>query len=157
VTLSENDRAQIRRYLDGSNWMQLATTRGVHPRISHHWFAPDDDLNLYIITRHTRIHSHELALNPHIAGGIALPPFDGLGTLVFGATFQGTATQTPDDEIEHAWTHYRQRFPFVDTRWNPGMITTGAIESRIYKITPTVFRIFDETLNIPGNILQIRL
>jgi uncharacterized protein YhbP (UPF0306 family) len=157
MTPTRKERNQIRRFLDGSNWMQLATTRGVQPRISHHWFAPDDDLNLYIFTRHTRNHSDELTQNPSVAGGIALPPFRGLGTRALGATFQGTAQLAPDDELDDAWDHYRRRFPYVATRWSPSMMRAGTIDNRIYTIRPTVFRIFDESLGIPGNVLEIHL
>ncbi|CAN5115414.1 hypothetical protein BH11ACT4_BH11ACT4_16580 [soil metagenome] len=157
MALTKKEHAQIRRFLDGSNWMQLATSNDDHPRISHHWFAPDDDHNLYIFTRYTRTHSQELTLNPNVAGGIALPPFHGLGTRALGASFQGTANLAEGPELDDAWAHYRKRFPYVATRWSPAMMRDGSIDNRIYKITPSTFRIFDESLGIEGNVLEIDL
>lgn len=95
MTGSDSERERARTYLDGSNWMQLAPTRDNRPRTTHLWFASDDELSLYVVSRYTRVHSTELMNNPHVAGGIALPPFDGLGTLGRGNHIQDRPHRVP--------------------------------------------------------------
>lgn len=153
--LSPIDEELVRTYLDGAGWMQLATMREDQPQLAHLWFARDDQMNIYFSSRNTRQHSENITTNPRVAGGVALPPFSGLGTFAFGLTFEGTVAEVNPSEMDEAYDIYRARWPYARQILTPDKMLTNQIPNRFYRITPTLFRVFDESRFLPDNPKQI--
>ncbi len=138
----------IREFLQVSKLMQVATCIDNQSWLAHVWFSYDEDLNLYFISRNDRRHSREIRSQPKVAGGIVNPPFEGLGQKVRGLTFQGVAEEVQSSSIREAYGHYQKRWIKVVEHVRLEDIINGVTKVRVYKITPTLYVLFDET-NFP--------
>jgi uncharacterized protein YhbP (UPF0306 family) len=144
----ERIRGLIEEYLNAAKLMQVATCINDQPWLAHVWFAPDDKLNLYFISRRDRRHSEEIRTQHKVAGGIVQPPFEGLGQKVRGLTFQGTAEQVGLVHLREAYGVYKRKWPQVTEHAGIDGIISNAIATRFYKIAPSLYVLFDE-VNFP--------
>lgn len=128
-------------YLGKATLMQVATVSGARPWVCSVYFAFDEALSLYWISRKDRRHSVELLRNQNVAGSIVLPHTP--GDDVQGIQFEGTATQLSHvREAKKGLDTYAIRFNMSHKRVSE--IISGVDEHVCYKITPTSFVLFDE-------------
>lgn len=138
-------KSYIIAYLTKANLMQVATSNGKKPWVCSVYFAFDDELNLYWISKTTRRHSEELRRNSHIAGAIVVSHT--MGDKVRGLQFEGRATELTDKKramLGMSW--YAKRFGMPKERMQ--RIVENLDGHVCYKIAPKLYVLFDE-LNFP--------
>jgi uncharacterized protein YhbP (UPF0306 family) len=114
------------------------------------YFAFDEKLNIYWISKPNRRHSEEIRNNDKVAGIIVLPHTP--GDKVRGIQFQGVAKELATKaEASHGMKYYAERFDMKQKRVNA--VLDGTDGHVCYKITPTLFVLFDEK-NFPDNSRQ---
>lgn len=133
----------IKKYLNESKFMQLATAVDNKPWVCTLHFVADEDANIYWLSLPTRRHSEEIAQNPHIAVAIAVKT----DMPVIGVQAEGTAELVTDLEtITKVMDLYVERHgtgkTFVDR------VVQGIDNHKMYKLTPTRIQLFDE-VNFP--------
>lgn len=137
----ETIRKHIEGYLHEARLMQVATARDNQPWACSVYFAYDDKLNLYWISKQTRRHSQEILKNNKVAGTIVLSHTP--GDKVHGLQFQGTAQELNEKkDAETAMKYYGSRYGMPQER------ITAIIENTdghvCYRITPSLIVLFDE-------------
>lgn len=143
----------LKKYLDTAKAMQLATSNKNQPWVCTVWFAHDKELNLYFISKRARRHSTEITDNPKVAGAIVNIKLEGLGQKVRGVTFQGTAKEVTGLEIVKAYRIYGRKWKNTLKLYDLKELVKRISKSSIYKITPSLFVLFDE-VNFPGQPRQ---
>ena len=151
--MKPNLRELVSNYLREAKLMQIATVKDNKPWVATVWYAFDDDLNLYFISRKTRRHSVELGKNSAIAGAI-VKQHKTLGVKTRGIQFEGNATEVSILELPKSFNLFVKRFP----KAKKFMISVRAIiknitDHHIYKIVPSSIVLFDE-VNFPDNSRQ---
>lgn len=140
----------IIEYLTKANMMQVATSKHDRPWVCNVYFAFDDKLNLYWISKITNRHSEELRNNEHVAGAIVLPHT--MGDKVRGIQFEGIAKELIDPKIaEDAMQWYAKRYGMPADRVKSIVENTDG--HVVYVITPKTYVLFDE-VNFPDNPRQ---
>jgi uncharacterized protein YhbP (UPF0306 family) len=140
----------IQDYLRQARMLQVATAANNQPWACTVYFACDEKLNLYWISKPSRRHSEEIRNNTKVAGTIVLPHTP--GDDVRGIQFQGTAQEVKNKlTAAEAMKYYAKRYGMKEERVNA--ILSGADGHTCYKITPTLFVLFDE-VNFPKNPRQ---
>ncbi len=128
-------------YLQKATLMQVATSINDQPWACSVYFAYDNSLNLYWISKPTRRHSQEIRKNKKVAGTIVLPHTP--GDKVRGLQFAGKAKElTNKKEIELAMRYYGQRFKMPAARIKT--IVNNKDEHLCYIISPKLFVLFYE-------------
>lgn len=145
-----NLRKLIEDYLKEAKLMQVATSLANQPWVASVYFAYDDLLNLYWISRPTRRHSRELKKNEKVAGTVVLPHTH--GEKVRGLQFEGVAKELNGQKAKEAMEHYSKCYPDISQEKIEAIIE-GKDSHVCYQITPTAFILFDE-VNFPDNPRQ---
>lgn len=139
----------IVEYLEKARLMQIATSNNTKPWICSVYFASDEFLNLYWISRPGTRHSLEIKENEKVAGTIVLPHTP--GDDVRGIQFEGIAKELEKEEAKLGIRYYARRYKMPEKRVKTILDNT---EGHIcYKISPSVFILFDE-VNFPKNPRQ---
>ncbi|HSD98885.1 MAG TPA: pyridoxamine 5'-phosphate oxidase family protein [Patescibacteria group bacterium] len=139
----------ITEYLESARLMQVATAKDNQPWVCTVYFAYDDKLNLYWLSKPERRHSQEIAINEKVAGTIVLPHTP--GDEVRGIQFQGIAKKLEKQDGEHGLKTYATRMKMGEERKKK--IQDGTDGHMVYHIKPTLFVLFDEK-NFPDNPRQ---
>lgn len=147
-----NLRSLIEEYLKKAKLMQIATDKKNKPWIASVWYAHDEQLHLYFLSRKNRRHSFELKENPHIAGAIVIPHTKGSGETVRGLQFEGVARETNKTELTKAKNLYEKKHEQAE-RLDLTELLKPDIQYTYYIIEPKLFVLFDE-LNFPENPRQ---
>ena len=143
-------RTLIEDYLKEAKMLQVVTAKGNKPWACTVYFAFDEKLNLYWISRPDRRHSEEIRSNDKVAGVIVLPHTP--GDDVRGIQFQGVAKElTGKSETMQGMKYYAKRYGMKQERVNA--ILDGSDGHVCYKITPSLYVLFDET-NFPNDPRQ---
>lgn len=149
--MSKNNlKKLIRDYLNTAVMMQIATSKSNQPWACTVYFTHDEYFNLYWLSLPSRRHSEEIRTNEKVAGTIVLPHT--LGDDVRGLQFQGIARElATKEEAILGMQYYAKRYGMSQDR------VTSIVENKdghlCYKITPSLFVLFDE-LNFPDNSRQ---
>lgn len=139
-------RNLISDYLKHAFIMQLSTSVNNQSWTCTVYFAYDENLNLYWISRPDRRHSQEITQNPKVSGAIV--KLHTYGEKVRGVQYQGTAQKLENEEEVFAIETYTNRYNTARPRVTPQE------ESRsIYRVKPELFVLFDE-VNFPENPRQ---
>jgi len=90
--------SNVRKHIDKSFHMSLATVSDNKPWVCEVHFAYDSDLNIYFVSKVTTRHCKEIAANQHVAGNIVKQ--HGLEESPHGVYFEGYAEliEYPSDE-----------------------------------------------------------
>lgn len=140
-----NLKRLIKDYLEEAKILQVATSVKNQPWACTVYFAFDDDLNLYWLSKPTRRHSQELRDNEKVSGTVVLPHTP--GDKVRGVQLQGIAKELNSRaEAGLAMKHYARRFGMNTKRVKAILDNTDG--HVCYKITPTLYVLFDE-VNFP--------
>ena len=144
-----NLKGLITTYLQEAQLMQIATAKNNQPWVCSVYFAFDDNLNLYWISKKETRHSLEIGTNEKVAGTIVLPHIP--GQKVRGLQFQGTGRKAIGDTMQKAMDTYATRMGMKEERKQK--ILTGEDAHAPYTIKPSLFVLFDE-MNFPDNPRQ---
>lgn len=140
----------ITEYLKKAKMMQIATAVGNQPWACTVYFAYDEDLNLYWISKPSRRHSEEIRNNEKVAGTIVLPHTP--GNKVRGIQFQGVGKELRNvDDVKIAIKYYGDRYKMPKDRIDEIINNTDGHVP--YKIKPSLYVLFDEE-NFPDNPRQ---
>ena len=146
-----NLRKLIEDYLKEAKMLQVVTSKNNQPWACTVYFAFDENLNLYWLSKPTNRHSEEIRNNEKVAGTIVLPHVP--GDKGRGIQLQGIAKELNSrSEAEVGMKYYAKRFGLKLKRVK--VILDGSDGHRCYKITPDYYVMFDE-LNFPDNPRQI--
>lgn len=138
-------RKLIEEYLDEAKTLQVATVSKNKPWVCTVFFAFDEKLNLYWLSKPSRRHSKELRANSSVAGTIVLPHVHGQS--VRGIQLEGTAEEIKEKtEAQQAMEFYANRFEIGSKRVSA--IVNGTDGHLCYKLTPVRYVLFDE-VNFP--------
>ncbi len=145
-------RKLVVQYLEEAKLMQIATTKNNKPWVATVWYAHDEKLNLYFISRKTIRHSIELKENPNVAGAIVKSHVIGSGEKVRGLQFEGVAEECFGKDLEKALELYMNKYSTaekipLEELQDPNFIAT------FYIIHPRMFVLFDE-INFPDEPRQ---
>ena len=127
-------------YLEHARLMQVATSKDNQPWVCSVYFAYDDELNLYWLSKLDRRHSLEIEQNEKVAGTIVLPHTP--GDKVRGLQFAGIAKKLVGEELKQGLNVYAKRMGTKEEKQQS--ILDGTLGHTIYKIKPSVFVLFDE-------------
>ena len=142
-------RELIREYLQDSKLMHLATSVNDRPWLCQVWFAYDEGLNLYFISKDSRRHSKEILAQSRVAGGMVNHSLKGFGQKVRGLSFEGWAEElSGKKEIGAAFRIYSKRWPKAKDHYRLEELSSGESHSRIFRILPERYVLFDE-VNFP--------
>lgn len=144
-------KEEVKTYLASTQLMQIATSRNDQPWSATVYFAYDDDLNIYWLSRSDRRHSQDIEMNPKVSGSVA--KLHTYGEKVRGVQFEGVAEKLVDSQASQGLEIYYNRYNKARDRVRN--ILVGAVGETIviYKIKPTKFVLFDE-VNFPDNPRQ---
>lgn len=105
-------RNLIDTYLSETNQLQLATCAENKPWIATVYFAHDEKLNLYWLSRRGRRHSKELYVNAPVAAAVVKQHT--VGDKVRGIQCEGTSHEATDDYFEIAHQLFSKKFGTKD-------------------------------------------
>jgi uncharacterized protein YhbP (UPF0306 family) len=129
--MSVDVESVIRKYIDATLHMSLATVSGNKPWVCELHFTYDDDLNIYFRSLKSRRHSQEIAANPHVAGNIVRQ--HAVGEFPHGIYFEGTA-QLVDNQSKFAelYGYFKRRQTVTESIIDDAKREDG---HQFYKIT----------------------
>ncbi|HVZ12452.1 MAG TPA: pyridoxamine 5'-phosphate oxidase family protein [Patescibacteria group bacterium] len=142
-------REVIKQDLNTARMMQVATVKDNQPWNCTVYFAVDDNLNLYWISKPEARHSQEIKNNSKVA--VAIPvKFDDL--TVRGISLEGQATEVVStDEIKEKVKLYSDKFNRGEDWYKD--FAAGNNPHKLYRIKPTKVVLFDR-VNFPDNDRQ---
>lgn len=139
----ESTKKLIRRYLNDTKVMQLATVGDNKPWISNVHFISDDEGNLYWLSREKRRHSKEINANPNIAVSIVIK-----GDMpVIGIQASGIAEKVTDIKTKkNVILNYVKKHGTGKEFYKRAL--AGINSHKLYCMRPEFYSLFDE-VNFP--------
>lgn len=139
------DKKDLLAYLQTQHLMAISTV-GDAPWASTVFFVADEALNLYFVSDPDSDHCSHITKNPNVAMAI----FDSrqrVSDQKIGVQMKGRAVQLADPESIRGplslWNGHNPGFEQVITVEN---MEKGMIHSKVYKISPTYVKFFNEKL-----------
>lgn len=133
----------ILEYLEKNKLMTVATADNNIPWAATVFFAFDQGLNLYFISREDRRHSQEIIKNPVVA--ITINQDFGKPGKVKGVQIQGEAAISEDrQDLDKFIKRFAWAQKFLDSH-------------KLFKIKPTFIRYLDDEKFGPGQIRELNL
>jgi nitroimidazol reductase NimA-like FMN-containing flavoprotein (pyridoxamine 5'-phosphate oxidase superfamily) len=141
----------IKKYINQSNILQLATSVKDMPWVVTLHFYADEDLNLYWSSRHNRRHSQEVLTNPNASATILVHENTQKENWVIGVTLSGQAELVEDlnDSIAQAYVKKLLKDPDL-----PLKIRDGSVPDKWYRLKPETIILFDNK-DFPENPRQV--
>lgn len=141
---------EIEPYLKDERICVVASCENNQPWAATVFYAYDNDVNIYFLSGLHRRHSKEILNNNRVAVAIAEHRYE-LGDKVKGIQVEGTCVPLSGVEAAEAFKCFKARFPQVDKLLHINLLTdevssfpTGTAVHRIWKLTPTRVKVFDE-------------
>lgn len=136
-------KSLIAELMHANRVMVLATTNGQRPWVATVFYAFDEALTLYFVSKRQSRHARELVANPHVAavvhGGDAKPGG------ACGFQLDGKAEPVGVLELPHAVKIYARRFPWArDAFADPKKLLEESGRARFYKVAPATIVYLDE-------------
>lgn len=149
-------RTVLEEYVEAGKLMQLATLNADgSPHMCNVWYDPHFDPDvLRFLSRHDRLHSEHVRAGRPVAGSIVAVPLEGLGQVVRGVTFSGTAVELPRTGIPDQLRDFISRWPNARDGIDEARLATGATPTRLYEIRVSEWVLFDEQ-NFPDQPRQV--
>lgn len=138
----------IRQYIKEGRMLQIATVNGDQPWSCTVYYASDENLNLYWISKPDTRHSKEIQKHSKVAASIPIK-FDDL--TVVGLQLEGDARIVEDKEARDKVKLYSDKFNRGE-QWYKDFIA-GKNPHKLYAIKPRLFVLFDR-VNFPQNDRQ---
>ena len=143
-----HNKHKLLEYLKSHKLMSLATFSS-KPWISTVYYAVDNQMNLYFVSKPQTRHCKDIASNRHVACAIA-DSTQKVTSKKTGVQIQGVATPVNDTEkIKWALKMWNKAHSGVERIINLENMTKGVIKSRVYQIKPKLIKFFNEDLYGP--------
>lgn len=131
----------VKKYLSRGRMMQVATVSSNQPWCCTVYFVPDQDFNVYWISKPQTRHSLEIKQYSTVAAAIPVKYVP--GKPVVGLQIEGDAEEMNDQTaITKPITLYAKRYQ-TGAKWLEDFLA-GKSKHKLYKITPRCFVLFDE-------------
>lgn len=119
------------------------------------FFSYDPDYNIYFISDPKTRHCQMIMNNGKVSGAIYSSKSQ-WGTDIQGIQFEAQAERVPIFKILSIGAAYLKRFPIAEKFIaSPEFFNTDKISSRLYRLTPVMFQIYDEIAFKPEPIRRI--
>lgn len=132
-------RDAIIHCLDTVEIMQIATVSGEQPWSATVFFAADNAHEIFWLSPPNARHSRELLLNDRVAATISMPQH--YGDAWVGLQIEGTVKEVDLNETEQFFQAYGERF---NAHYRLDAMRNGEDASRLYRLKPSVFVLYDE-------------
>ena len=134
-------RILITEYLESNNMMQIATCINNIPWCCTVYYAMDDDLNLYWISKPERRHSKEAEVNSNISSAVVSPHVP--GDPVRGISIEGGAGMISKDSVEFdsMFSNYSDKFGWSDDAIEE--MRSGENTHELYVLRPSSIVLLD--------------
>lgn len=131
-----------KKHLKTVHMMQIATLSDKQPWCCTVYFVPDEELNLYWISKPDRRHSEEIHKHQEVAAAIPIKHVP--GKAVVGISLEGDAFLVKDDtkEVKMAARLYADRYK-TGEKWYRNFIA-GKNPHKLYRLSPRLMVLFDE-------------
>jgi uncharacterized protein YhbP (UPF0306 family) len=144
----------VKEYFLSGKLLHLATSFNSNSWLCHVWYAIHEENKSIIYTSNRlRRHSQEIFNNPKVAGGVVAVNLEGLGQKVRGLSFEGTAAEASESELENIYESYALRWPQVRSMFSTQDILSKKVDMRMYCVKFTKIVLFDE-VNFPSSPRQ---
>lgn len=131
----------VRQHLQVRKMMQLATSVDNQPWCVTVLFVPDEQLNLYWVSKPDTRHSQEIMKNPKVAAAIPVK-LATEGDKV-GLSVEGEAQEVSDPEtLKKAVGLYAKRYS-IEQKWQDDFLA-GNNAHKMYKLNSKMFVLFDQ-------------
>jgi uncharacterized protein YhbP (UPF0306 family) len=132
-------RDAVISYLDTAAIMQIATVSGEQPWAATVFFAADNAHEIFWLSPPNARHSRELNMNDRVAATVTLP--HQYGDAWQGLQVEGTVKEIDLAETEQLFQAYAERF---NAHYRLPAILSGDDASRLYRLKPSLFVLYDE-------------
>ena len=131
----------VRQHLQTGRMMQLATSVNNQPWCCTVFFVPDDEFNLYWISKSETRHSKELIINTKAA--VAIPIKFAVEGKRVGLQIEGEAKVVEEiEEIKRGARLFSDRYQTGEI-WYTDFVA-GKNEHKLYKFRSKIFGVFDQ-------------
>ena len=141
----KNWKKIVEEYLAKTRMLQIATCIDDQPWNVTVYFAYDDDLNIFWISKKATRHSQEIMKNPKVAGILVYDQQPSQKTIK-GLSFEGIAEVLNGEDEEKASKIYIEQLNREQTLLED--IRSGKNPHKIYRIKPKRFVLIDSTNKI---------
>lgn len=144
----KNNKQRLLEYLRFQNLMSLATC-GKRMWISTVYYVVDEQLNLYFLSEPMTIHCQDIKENSQVACAIA-DSKQKVTDKKIGVQARGIASEVNSlEKIKWVLAMWNKHNPGIENIINLKNIQRKVINSKIYKIKPSVIKFFNEELYGP--------
>jgi uncharacterized protein YhbP (UPF0306 family) len=144
----------VNEYLQSGKLLHLATSVNSTAWLCHVWYGVHEkDRSIVYTSNRLRRHSQEISINSKVAGGVVSMDLEGLGQKVRGLSFEGTAIEAVESDLENAYESYASRWPQVRNMFSIQDIRSKKVDMRMYVLNFTKMVLFDE-VNFPSSPRQ---
>lgn len=141
----------ISEYFESAQLLQIITSVNDQPWGATVYFAYDESLNIYWISRTDRRHSKEIMQNQKVAGVVV--KYHTYSEKVRGVQLEGVAEELMGEEADKCMMIYEKRFNVPRARV---LNISGEVYQErkvLYRLKPSYIVLFDE-VNFPENPRQ---
>lgn len=138
------------KYLQEARVIQLATSADDKPWACNVHFYADDDFNIYWFSSQQRLHSLQIAANPHAAAVLMVKQDSPTDSTVIGVSLAGPVELIENLDKSIAQAFIKKQGKSEDYLDN---ILDGSSDHKCYKLSPTQIVLFDNK-HFPDNPRQ---
>ena len=147
MSLSKDElKKHILRYLENNRLMALATSKNDIPWVATVFFAYDQDLNIYFISRPETRKTQHLQVNPNVS--VVVNHHQPKSGLVKGVQLEGTAQVLDKNKEIKELEIFKKRHNWADEYLH---------NHELYKIIPKKIYYLDDELFGPGGREELEL
>jgi uncharacterized protein YhbP (UPF0306 family) len=135
----------VTAFLVSQQIVALATQDAHAPWVANLYYASDDSGKFYVVSPESSRHCQHVLKNPQVAFAVAWAnpsnPEDRKGIQGTGA-----ARLAASDEVAYGLALYGKKFPALAGEMTPEWIRTNKYGSRLWVVTPTYLKYWDDAL-----------
>lgn len=140
----------VEPYLKNVTLMVLASSNNNRPWCATVFYAYDNSLDVYFLSKLHRRHSQEILKNSNVSAAVVEQVFN-FGDKTKGVQLEGKCNLLKGEEAKQAFAIYASRFPSAAKLISVESLTfpqsTSSNEPHgIWKISPSKIKVFDEAL-----------
>ncbi|OGM05245.1 hypothetical protein A2715_04805 [Candidatus Woesebacteria bacterium RIFCSPHIGHO2_01_FULL_39_32] len=143
--MDNKDKEKLEKFLNANNLMTLATANP-KPWVATVYYAFDKGFNLYFVSSPNSKHSHDIEKNKNVAIAIYDSHTKNSESKT-GLQLQGVASRIKGwDMTTKMLKIWHKSAPGMEDIVNIKNMKAKVISSRVYKITPTIIKFFNQDL-----------
>jgi len=143
--MKQEDKQLLQNYLNSERLMAIAT-QGEHLWAATVYYVSDDDLNLYFISPPNSEHIEHIQQNNNIACAIA-DSHQSAAKPKVGLQLFGIASEETDlERVKWMLKMYNKLHPTTKEKLNFENFQSKVMTSRVYKVSPTKIKFFNQEL-----------